>query len=154
MLSVLAFALAAFAIAPARAAAACPNAGFTIVEAKASPKTRPVKDGPRHTLFVRRDALTVTTDITEIKLESDGYDTALLLKFKPEAAARLHDATTNRSGLRVAFVANQRVISAVTWTGPYGMDADQGVQLSLGGPAPRLRPLVEAISKCIAASPG
>jgi preprotein translocase subunit SecD len=152
-MSVVVLALAATA-GQASAATACPNMGFTVVEPAASPQTRPVKDGRRHTIFVRRDAITATADISEIKLQLDRYDTLLQMKLKPEAAARLHDATTNHSGMRLALVADNQVVSAVTWEGPYGMDADLGVQLSLGGPAPRLRPLVNAIRKCIGTSGG
>jgi preprotein translocase subunit SecD len=149
-------AVLSLAVTPGVAAAApgCPSAGFTIVESKASPQTRAVKDRRGHRIFLRREALTVTADITEIKLDLDRYDTGLQLKFKPEAAARLHAATTNQEGLRLAFVVDDDVVAAFTWTGPYGMDADVGVQLSLGQSEPRIRPLAEAIRKCIAASPG
>ena len=133
----------------AAAAPACPRAGFTLVEPSASAATRPVKAGPR-VLFVRKDALTVTGDLTEIKLGGDRYDTALLMKFTLEAARRLHDATANHDGLRIAFTVGDRVVSAITWSGPYGMDADQGVQISLGRPTPQVRPMVKAIQRCIA----
>jgi hypothetical protein len=152
-LSIVACAAAAgLGLAGSRAAAApaCPRAGFVLVEPKASPGTRPVKAGPKHTIFVSRTPITTTADLTEIKLAGDGYDTAVELKFTPEAARRLHDATTNKDGLRLAFVVDDLAMSAVTWTGPYGMDADLGVQLSLGGPAPELRPIVEAVRGCIA----
>lgn len=132
---------------PASAAPACPQAGFTIVEPKPSPATRPVQNRPHHALFVRREALTATADITEIKLAHDLGDTQLRLKFTPEAAARLHKATENHAGLRIAFVADKTVVSAVTWSGPYGMDADQGVQLSLGQSRPGLQRLVEAVRR-------
>ena len=98
---------------------------------------------------MRRDALTATADITEIKLAHDLGDTQLLLKFTPAAAARLHKATENHDGMRIAFVADKTVVSAVTWSGPYGMDADQGVQLSLGPSRPGLQRLVEAVRRCL-----
>ena len=139
----------AFVSGHAAAAPSCPNAGFVVVERKASPETRPVSDGARHRIYVRRTPITTTADLTEIKLAGDAYDTLILLKFTPEAAQRLHDATTNNAGLRVAFVADDRALSAVTWEGPYGMDADLGVQMSLGKPAPEVRPVVEAIQACI-----
>lgn len=139
----------AFVADQAAAAPSCPNLGFVVVEPKAAPETRPVRDGPHHRIFVRRDPITTTADITEIKLAGDAYDTLILLKFTPEAAQRLHDATTNRSGLRVALVADDQAISAVTWEGPYGMDANLGLQMSLGKPAPQLGPLVESIQACI-----
>jgi preprotein translocase subunit SecD len=133
----------------ALATASCPNAGWVVVEAKASPQTRPVKAAPKGGIFVRKDQITTTTDLTEIKLAGDEHDTQIQMTFTPEAAKRLHDATTNRSGIRIAFVTNDEVVSAVTWTGSYGMDADHGVQISLGGSAPQARPLVEAIEKCV-----
>ena len=74
------------------------------------------------------------------------------MKFTPEAARRLHDATTNTSGLRIAFVSDDQAISVVTWSGPYGMDADRGVQISLGGPASEVRPLIAAIQRCVGSS--
>ena len=49
---------------------------------------------------------------------------------------------------------DNRAVSALTWTGPYGMDANLGVQISLGDPEPRLAPLIEAIRKCIGAGGG
>jgi hypothetical protein len=131
------------------AAASCPNVSFVVVEPKASPETRPVRVGPRHTIFVRRDPITTTADLTEIKLEGDAYDTLVLLRFTPEAAQRLHDATTDKSGMRVALVADDQAISAVTWEGPYGMDANLGLQMSLGRPVPRVAALVEAVQECI-----
>ena len=102
----------------AAAAPACPNAGWVVVEAKPSPQTRPVKGPPGQTLFVRRDQITTTADLTGIKLAGDAYDTQIQMNFTPEAAKRLHDATTDRSSMRIAFVTDGRVLSAVTWTGP------------------------------------
>jgi len=137
---------------PAMAAAACPNAGFTIVESRSSPKTRPVKDGDHHTLFVLRDQLTTTTDITDIKLQSDADGAQLLLSLTPDAASQLHQATTNHDGLQFAFVVGDQALSNVTWSGPFGMDAGEGVQLSLGRLLPPdARSLVAAIQKCVAA---
>ena len=131
------------------AAAACPNAGWVLVEPKASPQTRPVRALPNHRIFVRRDQITTTADLTQIKLAGDAYDTLIQMRFTPQAAQRLHDATTNRSGLRIAFVSDDRALSSITWTGPYGMDADQGVQISLGKAVPKDRPLVAAIQRCL-----
>jgi preprotein translocase subunit SecD len=133
---------------PATAAPACPNAGWTIVEPKASPATRPVKAGPR-TIFARRSQITATADLTEIKLAGDAYDTLVQMRFTPEAAKRLHDATTNRDGLHIAFVVDDRAISAVTWTGPYGMDAESGAQISLGKAVPEVRAIVASLQGCV-----
>jgi len=127
----------------------CPNAGWVVVEPRSSPETRSVQDRPKHTIFVRRAQITTTADLTEIKLAGDAYDTLVQMKFTPEAAQRLHDATTNTSGLRIAFVSGDHLLAAMTWTGPYGMDADLGVQISLGKSTPEIRPLVEAIRGCM-----
>jgi preprotein translocase subunit SecD len=128
---------------------ACTNAGWVVVESKASHETRTVKAGPKRSLFVRRTQITTTADLSEIKLAGDAYDMEVQMKFTPEAARRLHDATTNKDGLHIAFVVDDKALSAVTWTGPYGMDADSGVQISLGKAIPEVRPLVASIQSCI-----
>ncbi len=125
--------------------------GFTVVEPKASPETRPLGIGKNHTIFVRRAALTTLADISEIRLAGDDVDTLILITFNPAAASRLHDATTDRSGLRMAFVADDNVVMAFTWEGPYGMDTD-GSKLSIPHGMARARPLVEAIRRCMVAS--
>lgn len=127
----------------------CPSAGFTVVEPTASADTRPVRSPNGKTVFVRREAITTSAEITEAELAGDKYDALVRLKFTPEAASRLHDATTNKSGLRLAFVADNDVVMAVTWEGPYGLDADMGVQLSMENGMKRARPLVDALNKCI-----
>jgi hypothetical protein len=132
----------------AAAASPCANAGWVIVEPKASPGTRTVKAGPKD-IFVRRTQITTTADLIEISLAGDAYDTEIRMKFTPEAARRLHDATTNQDGLHIAFVVDDKALSAVTWTGPYGMDADLGVQISLGKAAPEVGPMVKAVQACI-----
>jgi preprotein translocase subunit SecD len=146
-IAALAAAMAMTGASGASAQAPCPNVGFTVVERSASPATRPVKDGFQ-TLFVRRDAITNTADITEFKLAGDNYDTLVQLKLKPDAAKRLHDVTTSASGLRLAFVADNSVLSAVTWEGPYGMDADLGVQLSIPHGMARAKALADALHRC------
>jgi hypothetical protein len=154
-LAALAAALALLALSGPAAAGACPEAGFAEFKPTAWAQARPVKLGRHKTVFVQSPAITTTADITDIRLKGDEEDTLLLLKLKPEAAQRLHDATTNRSGMGLAFVADDRVVSAVTWTGPYGMDADLGIQLSMPHALARLRPVVEAIGKCVGAqAPG
>ena len=125
--------------------------GFTVVEPKASPETRPLRIGKNHTIFIRRAALTTLADISEIRLAGDDFDTLILITFNPAAASRLHDATTDRSGRRMAFVADDNVVMAFTWEGPYGMDTD-GSQLSIPHGIARARPLVEAIRRCMVAS--
>src|SRR6516164_2063202 len=69
----------------------------------------------------------------------------------PAAAQRLHDATTNHSGLRIAFMADDDVLLNVVWEGPYGVDTD-GTQVSLEHGMKRARRLMEAIRGCTGAS--
>jgi hypothetical protein len=136
----------------AAAAPSCPAVGFTQVEQAPSRDTRPLKAGEQ-TIFVRRHAITETSDISEIKLESEADDAVILVKFKPAGTARLHDATTDHSGARFAFVADDEVVMAFTWTGPYGMDSD-GSQLTIPHGLARARVLVAAVRRCIGASAG
>ena len=137
------------AASPASAAPACPNAGFTVVEGKASALTRDVLDGPKAKLHVHREQLSDISDLAGISVTTDAYDTQIRLKFTQEGAKRLHDATTNRSGMRAAFVIGDRAVAAATWEGPYGMDADLGIQVSLGRPVPQVLPLVKAVQACV-----
>jgi hypothetical protein len=119
----------AWALDVAAAAQSCPEVGFTMIEPRASGETRPVKfwrGGPIH---VRRNLLTTTADIADVRLEP-GDHTLMLFKFTPEAGARLEDATTGRSGLRLAFVADDEALLSITWEGEYGMGRE-GVQVSL-----------------------
>ena len=134
------------------ARASCPQVGFTIVEPHASADTRAVKAGGNRTIFVRRVPITTTSDITEIKLVDDGDDDAsLLIKLTPAADQRLHDATTNRSGMRIAFMADDEVLLNVVWEGPYGIDAG-GTQLSLQHGMKQARKLMQSIQGCTGAT--
>jgi hypothetical protein len=125
----------------------CPNVGFTLVEPSASPETRPVKLG-RQTLFVRRDAITTTSEIADIKLAGDDYDALILIKFEPAAADRLLAATTDHDGQKMAFVVDDEVLLAVTWTGPYGI-GPEGAQLSILHGKARAQKLIESLKGCI-----
>jgi uncharacterized protein DUF6152 len=124
----------------------CPRVDLTLVEPGASAETRPVKLGG-DTVFVRRDALTTTRDISEIKLAGDDVDTSILIKYKPEAAARLLDATTDHDGLRLAFVVDDDVWLAFTWRGPYGIGPD-GTQLSIQNGLAKAQGLMDSIRDC------
>ena len=129
----------------------CPRVGFTLVEPSASAETRPVKLGDQ-ALFVRRDALTTTSDIAEIKIAGDDVDTLILIKFNPGAAARLAEATTDHDGLAMAFVVNDDVLLAFTWQGRWGIDP-RGTQLSIQHGMARAQKLVESIRGCTGAKP-
>lgn len=76
-------------------------------EPHASSATRAIKVGRNQTIFVRRVPITTTRDIVRIRLVADDNDDAsLLIKFTSAADQRLHDATTNHSGMRIAFMFN------------------------------------------------
>ncbi len=125
----------------------CPMVGFSLIEPGASAGTRTVKGPTGAALQVRRDALTTTQDIAEVNLGGNDIDALLLVKFRPDAEARLIAATTGHPGLRLAFVADDEALLAVTWEGPYGLDPG-GVQVSLQGNPDRARSLVAAIQTC------
>lgn len=137
----------AVACSEAAAQPACPRVDLTLVEPSASSETRPVKLGEQ-TIFVRRSAITTTSDISEINVAGDDADTLIRIKYNPDAAARLLDATTNHDGLRMAFVVDDDVWLAFTWQGPYGIGPD-GTQLSLQDfGVVRAQRLVESIRGC------
>jgi preprotein translocase subunit SecD len=134
------------------AEARCPEVGFTVVEPHGTSETRPLRVGGDQTLFVRRESITRTSDIVEIKLRDDGGDdVSLLLKFTPLGTQRLHDATTNHFGRRIAFLFNDEVLNNVVWEGPYGLDA-QGAQVSMRHGMHEARKLMKAIRGCTAAT--
>jgi preprotein translocase subunit SecD len=133
------------------AKASCPKVGFAVVEPRATPETRPVRMGNNQTIFVRREALTTTSDIADIRLAGDGDDALILIKFTPAADERLHDATTNHSGMRIAFLFDDEVLINVVWQGPYGMDTG-GSQVSLRHGIKQARSLMKAIRGCTAAA--
>jgi hypothetical protein len=135
-------------LSPALANASCaPRVDLTVVEPSASSETRPVKLGER-TIFVRRDAITTTRDISEINVAGDDFDTLIRLKYEPKAAARLLEATTGHDGLRLAFVVDDDVLLAFVWQGPYGIGTD-GTQLSIRNGLAKAQRLMEAIRSCI-----
>jgi preprotein translocase subunit SecD len=137
----------------ALASAACPQVGFTVIEPHATAETRPLKVDRKQTLFVHRQLITTTSEITEIKIEpaadGDADDVLILLKFTPAADQRLHDATTDHSGMRIAFLFDDEVISNIVWQGPYGMYTG-GTQLSIPHGMPQARKLLKAIQGCTA----
>jgi hypothetical protein len=138
----------------ALASGACPQVGFTIVEPSASSATRPVTVGKGQTLLVRREPLTATGDIVDIRLAADvssdsNDDASLYIKLTPVVDQRLHDATTNHSGMRIAFMVNDEVLTNVVWDGPYGMDLG-GVRVSMSHGMAQARKLMKAIEGCTA----
>jgi hypothetical protein len=128
------------------AIASCPRVDLTLVEPNASSETRPVKLGEQ-TILVRRNAITTTSDISEINVAGDDVDAFISIKYKPEAAARLLNATTDHDGLRLAFVVDDDVWLAFTWQGPYGIGPD-GTQLSIRNGLARAERLMESIRGC------
>ena len=123
----------ALGLAPISRAAepSCPRVEVTLVEPSASAETRPVKLG-KQTIFVQRNAITTASDISEIKVTGDHFETSIQIKYHPAAAARLLAATTDHDGLRMAFVVDDDVWLAFVWQGPYGIGSD-GTQLTFRG---------------------
>jgi hypothetical protein len=138
--------LAAQSLSPGARTISCPRVELTAVEPNASSETRPVKLG-QQTIFVRRNAITTTSDISEIKIAGDDVDTLIQMKYQPQAAAKLLDATTGHDGLRLAFVVDDDVWLAFTWRGPYGIGPD-GTQLSIQHGLAKAQRLAESISSC------
>jgi hypothetical protein len=134
-------------LSPALATSAClPRVELTVVDARPSSETRPVVQG-EDTIFVQRDAITTTRDISEISIAGDDFDTRIHIKYTPDAAARLRDATTGHDGLDLAFVVVDDVWLAFTWQGPYGMGPD-GTQLSIRNGLVKAEKLMESIRGC------
>jgi hypothetical protein len=139
----------AFASSSALAAArACPEVGFVVAEAAGAPDTRVIRDPRGAPLSVRRQAVTTTADIVEVRVEAQYRGAALQLRFTPEGAARLTAATTNFDGGRLAFVEGDRAVMVVTWTGPYGFDPG-GAQVSMSDGA-LARRLAAELRRCLA----
>jgi hypothetical protein len=132
----------------------CPAVGFTVVEPRATPETRPVRVGTDQTIFIRREWITTTSDISEIKIARPDYgekdDVLILIKFTPLADQRLHDATTDRSGMRMAFMFDDEVVINFVWEGPYGMYTG-GTQVSKQHGMDQAQRLMEAIRGCVPA---
>jgi preprotein translocase subunit SecD len=133
--------------------ASCPEVGFTVVEPHATSETRAVRVGRHQTIFVRREAITRTSDISGINLAGDDDDALILIKFTQAADQRLHDATTNHSGMRIAFLFDNEVLLNVVWEGPYGMDTG-GTQVSIRHGMNQARRLMKAIRGCTATTTG
>lgn len=137
-------------LSPALADPACaPRMDVTLVEPSESPETRPVKL-EELTVFVRRNAIVTTSDISEIGVAGDDFDTLIQIKYAPTAAARLHDATTGHDGLKLAFVVDDDVWLYYTWKGPYGIEPD-GTQISIRHGWAKAQRLMESIRGCIGA---
>ena len=135
------------------ASESCPKVGFTVVEPHPSSETRAIKVGRGQTIYVRQVPITTTSDIVEIKLadHDDGDYATLLIKFTPPADQRLHEATTNHSGMRIAFMADDEVLLSVIWEGQWGMYTG-GTQVSIQHGAKRARKLMKALQGCIGAT--
>jgi preprotein translocase subunit SecD len=137
------------------AGAACPTVGFTVVELHATPATRSLKVGGNRTVFVHRQWITTTSDIAEIKVthpaDGDDDDASIQIKLIPAADRRLHDTTTNRSGMRFAFLFNDEVLNNVVWQGPYGTYLG-GIQVSIRHGMKEAQKLMHAIEGCVPTS--
>jgi hypothetical protein len=135
----------------------CPRVGFTVVEPHATSETRRLKVGGRRTVFVHRQWITTTSEIFEIKVvhphDGNDDDANIQIKFVPAADQRLHDTTTNHSGMRFAFLFNDVVLNNVVWQGPYGTDLG-GIQVSIPHGMKRAHELMKAIEGCTASGNG
>jgi hypothetical protein len=135
--------------------AACPRVGFTVVESHATAATRSLKVGEHRAVFVHRQWITTTSDLSEIKVTHphDGADddANIQIKLIPAADQRLHDTTTNHSGMRFAFLFNDEVLTNVVWQGPYGTDLG-GIQVSIPHGMNEAQKLMKAIEGCVASS--
>jgi preprotein translocase subunit SecD len=133
--------------------ASCPKVGFTVVEPRATSETRSLKIGGRRTVFVHRQWITTTSDISEIKVthphDGDDDDANIQIKFIPAADQRLHDTTTNHSGMRFAFLFSDEVLNNVVWQGPYGTYLG-GIQVSVRHGMKQAQRLMKAIEGCTA----
>jgi hypothetical protein len=136
----------------------CPKVGFTVVQSRATSETQTVKAGANQTLFIRRAWITTTSDISEIKIarpdysENDG-DVLILIKWTPVADQRLHDATTNHSGMRMAFMFDDEALLNFVWEGPYGMYTG-GTQVSIQRGMNQAQKLMKAMRGCTGVTVG
>jgi preprotein translocase subunit SecD len=132
--------------------ATCPRVGFTVVEPHATAATRSLTVGGHRTVFVHRQWITTTSDITEIKVthpdDGDDDDANIQIKLSPAADQRLHDTTSNHSGMRFAFLFNDEVLNNVVWQGPYGTYLG-GIQVSIPHGMKEAQKLMKAIAGCI-----
>jgi hypothetical protein len=128
------------------AEAGCPQIEMTAVESVSSAATKPARFGER-TIFVQRDAIATTGDISEIKIAHDSIYTWLLIKYAPEPATRLLQATSDHDGLKLALLIDDQVLLAFTWQGPYGI-GPEGTQLSLTNVDARAEKLLESLRGC------
>lgn len=133
-------------------ATACPRVGFVVVEPQASKDTRPLRVSGSQTIYVRQVPITTTSDITDIKLVEDDDDANLLIKFNTAGTQRLHDATTNHSGRRIAFLFNDEVLLNVIWEGRFGLDGGEA-QVSIRHGLKQAREVIEALRGCTVGVP-
>jgi preprotein translocase subunit SecD len=132
--------------------AICPRVGFAVVEPHATAATRSLKVGKHRMVFVHRQWITTTRDISEIKVthphDGDADDANIEIKLIPAADQRLHNATTNHSGMRFAFLFNDEVLNNVVWQGPYGTYLG-GIQVSISHGMREAQKLLKAIAGCV-----
>jgi len=112
---------------------------------------------PSRGIRIHRQWITTTSDLSEIKVahphDGDDDDANIQIKLIPVADQRLHDTTTNHSGMRFAFLFNDEVLLNVVWQGPYGTDLG-GIQLSVPHGMKQAQKLMKAIDGCAAAGNG
>jgi hypothetical protein len=77
----------------------------------------------------------------------DDDDANTQIKLIRAADQRLHDTTTNHSGMRFAFMFNDEVLNNVVWQGLYGTYLG-GIQVSIPHGMKQAQKLMKAIEGC------
>ena len=77
-------------------------------------------------------------------------EATLQIKFNTATERRLHDATTNHSSMRLAFLFDDEIMINVVWQGPYGMDLG-GSQVSMLHGKSKAQKLMKETEGCTAA---
>lgn len=126
------------------ATGSCPRIEYGIFSSQASNSTRPVRHPQGRTIFLETTPLFRLQDIAQAHLGSDGA--TVLMSVKADAAERLIHATTNNSGVRLAFVVDDEALMAVVWEGDYGFESGD-LQLSFRS-ADMAQRLVSTIERC------
>ena len=137
----------------AAAEVACPRVGFAVVEPHATSETRSLRVAGRHTMFIHRQWITTTSDISELKVthphDGDDDDANIQIKLIPAADQRLHDTTTNHPGIVFVFLFNDEVLNNIVWQGPYGTYLG-GIQVSVPHGMKMAQKLLKAFQDCTA----
>jgi hypothetical protein len=122
----------------------CPRVEFGEFRSQTSSSTRPVRNPEGRTIFFERTPIFSLLDISKTQVGSDGA--TVLISVKADAAERLKQATTGRSGATLAFVVDDEALMAVVWEGDYGLESGD-MQLSFRN-TDVARKLAKTIERC------